>query len=383
MTTALGARPSCRYAPTTMDANELRSGVSRARRVVAKIGSRALAQDPDAAQRLAAEVAQCRHDKRAFVIVSSGAIALGCQRLGYRARPTEMARLQAAAAAGQSVLMHRYEAALGANGLTAAQVLLTHADLADRERLNNARQALAALLEAGAVPVINENDTVSTEEIRFGDNDQLAAMVAPLVGADLLVLLTDVDGVLDAAGERISVVTGELELAQRDPDPEQIGVGGMRSKIDAARKGCRSGASVVIASAMRPGVLAEVLAGNDVGTLFPVVAPALRARKHWIAYTLKPRGTVILDAGAVRALQTGSTSVLPVGVVGVRGQFNPGDSVRLVGPDGVEVGRGLTRMGTVDVARVAGQRNADLAEARGAGADDVIVVHKDDLVLGG
>jgi glutamate 5-kinase len=281
------------------------------------------------------------------------------------------------------VLMHRYDAALGANGLTAAQVLLTHADLEDRERLNNARQALAALLEVGAVPVINENDTVSTEEIRFGDNDQLAAMVAPLVSADLLVLLTDVDGVLDAEGARIGVVTGEFELAQRDSDPAQTGVGGMRSKIDAARKGCRSGASVVIASAMRPGVLAEILAGNDVGTLFPVVAPALRARKHWIAYTLKPRGTVILDAGAVRALQTGSTSVLPVGVLGVRGQFNPGDSVRLVGPDGAEVGRGLTRMGTVDVARVAGQRNADLAEARGAGADDVIVVHKDDLVLGG
>ena len=366
-----------------MDAKEFRAGLSRSRRVVAKIGSQALAQDPDAAQRLAAEVAQCRTEKRAFVIVSSGAIALGCQRLGYRARPAEMARLQAAAAAGQSVLMHRYEAALGANGLTAAQVLLTHADLADRERLNNARQALAALLEAGAVPVINENDTVSTEEIRFGDNDQLASMVAPLVGADLLVLLTDVDGVLDARGERLSVAAGDWELVQHKVGPSQTGVGGMASKIDAARKCCRSGASVVIASAMRPGVLSDVLAGSDVGTLFPVVAPALRARKHWIAYTLRPRGTVILDEGAVRAVRDGNTSVLPVGVLGVRGQFNPGDSIRLVGPDGIELGRGLTRMGTADVAAVAGQRNSNLAEARGASADDVIVVHKDDLVIGG
>ena len=358
-----------------------RQSLARVRRVVVKIGSRGLASDPELPRRLAREIA-AQGEERSFVVVSSGAIAIGLGRLGYKARPQEMPRLQAAAAAGQSVLMRRYDEAFNEVGITAAQVLLTHADLADRERVNNARQALAALLDANAVPIVNENDTVATDEIRFGDNDQLAAMVTPLVGAELLVLLTDVEGVLDAAGVRIPLMTVDA-VAGAFRGAAGVGSGGMESKLDAARKACRAGAAVVIAPAARPGVLGAILGGEDVGTLFPAGAGALRARKHWIAYTLRPRGTLVLDDGAVRALRAGKNSLLPVGVIGLRGQFNPGDSVRLVALDGAEVGRGLTRLGALDVARAAGRKGKDLEVCFGTGGADLVVVHKDDLVLTG
>jgi glutamate 5-kinase len=320
-------------------------------------------------------------ERRSFVIVTSGAIAIGCERLGYRSRPKEMARLQAAAAAGQSVLMRRYDEAFAEVGLTVAQVLLTHSDLADRERLNNAREALAALLEAGAVPIVNENDTVATDEIRFGDNDQLAAMVTPLVGAEVLVLLTDVEGVLDAEGNRISEMTDRAQTAAVRAQAEQMGSGGMQSKVDAARKATRSGAAVVVARAAHPDVLLAVVAGADVGTFFCPQANALRARKHWIAYTLRPRGTLLLDDGAARAMRDGKSSLLPIGIAGVRGQFNPGDSVRLVALDGHEVARGLTRLGALDVVRAAGRKGKDLEILFGLDGRDLVVVHKDDLVL--
>lgn len=359
-----------------------RASLSKARRLVIKIGSRALAQQPELPRALAAQIAGLGKD-HSVVLVTSGAIALGLRRLGYRARPGEMARLQAAAAAGQVELMQSWNDAFGAAGLTAAQVLLTHSDLADRERLNNARDALAALLDAGAVPVVNENDTVATDEIRFGDNDQLAAMVTPLVGAEVLILLTDVEGVLDRDGKRISAMTASTVVGELAPRGERLGSGGMQSKLDAAEKARRSGAAVVVASAFHPDVISALVAGQDVGTLFPPAGEALRARKHWIAFTLRPRGTLILDAGAARTLAAGRSSLLPVGILGLRGQFNPGDSVRLVDPAGDEVGRGLTRLGALDVARAAGKKGAELELAFGPQARDLVVVHKDDLVLGG
>ena len=359
--------------------SDARTHLIRARRVVVKIGSRALAKDPDGAARLAAEVAHLSSPKRSFVVVSSGAIAIGCERLGYRARPKDVAKLQAAAATGQSVLMRRYDEALGSAGLVAAQVLLTHGDLADRERLNNARQALGALMEAGAVPIINENDTVATEEICFGDNDQLAAMVVPLVGAELLVLLTDVEGVLDVRGQLVSQMTDDNDVANIDRQ-DSVGTGGMGSKLDAANKACRSGANVVIASAARPHVLSDILRGHNVGTHFVATARTLRARKHWIAYTLRPKGDILLDPGAVRAVASGRSSLLPVGVLGVRGQFNPGDAVRLVAADGAEVGRGLARVGAMEVALSAGKKGSSLELAFGPRGVDLVIVHKDDLV---
>lgn len=358
-----------------------RAALSGARRVIVKVGSHALSRDPELPRAIAEQIADLRKQKRSFVVVTSGAIALGCHRLGFRSRPKEMAKLQAAASAGQVVLMRSWDDAFGAAGLTGAQVLLTHSDLADRERLNNAREALAALLEAGAVPIVNENDTVATDEIRFGDNDQLAAMVAPLVGADLVILLTDVEGVLDDRGKRISVMTPEHVIGTVKKRAASVGSGGMQSKLDAAGKGRRAGATVVVASAFHPEVVRAVLGAEDVGTLFPRTAEPLRARKHWIAFTLRPRGTVILDEGAVRAIAGGKSSLLPVGVLGIRGQFNPGDSVRLVGADGVELGRGLARLGAVDVARAAGKRGPELELLFGAAARDLVIVHKDDLVL--
>jgi glutamate 5-kinase len=358
-----------------------RNELSQARRIVVKIGSRMLAGDPEMIPRLAGEVAALRAEKRSVVVVTSGAIAIGCHRLGYGARPKETARLQAAAAAGQSVLMRRYDEAFAALGVTTAQVLLTHADLADRERLNNARGALGALLEAGAVPIVNENDTVSTEEIYFGDNDQLAAMVAPLVSAELLVLLTDVDGVLDPSGARISVMARDESTTVISSGAVRMGSGGIESKIDAARKACRAGASVVVAPAAISGILAAIVRGDDVGTLFPCVEAPLRARQHWIAYTLRPHGTLVIDAGATSAVRSGKASLLPVGVLGVRGEFEPGDAVRIVAPDGSEVGRGLARLGAMDAARAAGKKGRDLEAVLGPGSADAVLIHKDDLVL--
>jgi glutamate 5-kinase len=360
--------------------NQDRASLAKARRIVVKVGSRVLASDSELPKELATDIAELVGDGRSVVLVSSGAIAIGCTRLGYRTRPSEMAKLQAAAAAGQNVLMRRYDEAFGERGVTVAQVLLTHADLADRERLNNARDALGELLDAGAIPIVNENDTVATDEIRFGDNDQLAAMVVPLVGAELLVLLTDVDGVLDDRGQRIAVMGEASVVGSHRGTNERVGSGGMTSKLDAANKARRSGASVVIAPS-RPHVIRDVMAGTDVGTLFPRLGEALRARKHWIAYTLRPRGTLILDAGAVQALKSGKNSLLPVGVVGVRGEFHPGDSVSLVGTDGSEVGRGLTRLGALEVARAAGKRGEDLDASFGEDGATLVVVHRDDLVL--
>ncbi len=358
-----------------------RPELAKARRIVVKIGSRSLKTDPTLIPRLATDIAELKRSGRGVVVVSSGAIALGCTRLGYRTRPKETGRLQAAAAAGQSVLMRSYDEAFSALDLTVAQVLLTYGDLADRERLNNAREAFAALLEAGAVPIVNENDTVSIEELRFGDNDQLASMVVPLVGADALVLLTDVEGVLDGKGRRIPRFDEAARVELVAESREKVGTGGIQSKVDAARKACRSGASAVIAQATAPGALTALFAGEDVGTFFPQRALPLRARKHWIAYTLRPRGSLLLDAGAVAAVHAGKSSLLPIGVLGVRGEFNPGDAVRLLGPDGLEIGRGLTQLGALDVARCAGKKGADLALLFGAQREDQVIVHRDDLVV--
>ncbi|MGH7271853.1 MAG: glutamate 5-kinase, partial [Polyangiaceae bacterium] len=253
--------------------------------MIVKIGSRTLAGSGVIFESLASVIAARRGTS--FVVVSSGAIALGVQKLGYRVRPKEMARLQAAAAAGQSLLMQRYEGAFGAQGVLVAQVLLTHADLADRTRANNARAALGALLEAGAVPILNENDSVAVDEIRFGDNDQLAAMVAPLVDADLVVLLSDVEGLLDREGRRVPVVrdVASEAIPHVRKSNGTLGSGGMASKVEAARRATLAGANVVVADARATGVLESVLRGDDVGTLFVASKNRLSAKKYWIAFT--------------------------------------------------------------------------------------------------
>jgi glutamate 5-kinase len=355
-----------------------REQLRRARRLIVKIGSRTLAGDGAVYHRLAAALAGAQKEGRAIVVVSSGAIALGTKRLGYGARPKEMARLQAAAAAGQSVLMRAYEEAFGARGITVAQVLLTHADLADRVRANNARAALSALLDAGAIPVLNENDSVAVEEIKFGDNDQLSAMVTPLVDADLLILLSDVEGLLDAAGARVPIVRDVASEASPlvRSSSTAIGTGGMASKIEAARRATLAGANVVVADARADGIIEAVLAGEDVGTLFVAAAKRLTAKKHWIAFTLRPRGEVVLDRGAADAVRAKGRSVLPIGVLGVRGDFRAGDAVRLLDPDGHEIGRGLARYPAVEAVVVAGKSGKELQDAEHAE-----LVHRDELVV--
>jgi glutamate 5-kinase len=359
---------------------EGRAQLARARRVVVKIGSRTVAGDRGFFARLASSIAA--RQGVAFVVVSSGAIALGMKKLGYRARPKEMARLQAAAAAGQSLLMRAYEEAFEARGLSVAQVLLTHADLADRTRANNARAALQALLDAGAIPILNENDSVAVDEIKFGDNDQLAAMVAPLVDADLVVLLSDVAGLLDGDGRRISVVhdVATEALPHVRKASSTVGSGGMASKIEAARRATLAGANVVVADARGAGVLDAVLAGEDVGTLFIGARQRMSAKKYWIAFTLRPRGAIVLDRGAAQAVRAKGKSVLSVGVLGVRGDFHAGDAVRVVDVEGQEIARGLARCGAGDAARVAGKARAELPAEL---AELAVVVHADELVVGG
>jgi glutamate 5-kinase len=348
--------------------------------VIIKIGSRTLAGDGGVFARLADSIATRR--EASFVVVSSGAIALGMKKLGYRTRPKEMAKLQAAAAAGQSLLMRAYDQAFAERDLAVAQVLLTHADLADRTRANNARAALGALFDAGAVPILNENDSVAVDEIRFGDNDQLAALVAPLVDAELVVLLSDVEGLLDGQGRRVPLVRDVASEAAPHvrSSPGGVGSGGMASKVEAARRATLAGANVVVADARAPGVIEAVLAGEDVGTLFVAARERLSAKKYWIAFTLRPRGEVLLDRGAADAVRAKGKSVLSVGVLGVRGDFRAGDAVRLVDAEGREIARGLARCGAADAAMVAGKAREELPVEL---AELAVVVHADELVVGG
>lgn len=358
---------------------QVREALANAKRIVVKVGSQSLSTRRDLPEALARQFAVLRQQGRQVVLVSSGAVALGAARLGFASRPKEVAQLQAAASAGQSELMRRYDEAFSAHGLTTAQVLLTHSDLSNRKRLNNARHALSALLAAGAVPIINENDVVATDELRFSDNDHLSAMVAPLVDADALILLTDVDGVLSQSKQRITMLRDASEFVDQG-GAGAWGRGGMANKLAAAETARRAGAMVVIASALSDDSVLGALSGQDVGTCFPPVQSVLRARHHWIAYTLHVRGTLLVDDGAARALRQDKRSLLPIGVLGLRGEFRRGDAVCIVGPDGKELGRGLCRLSTLEVARAAGRKGVELGNALGGDAE-AVVIHRDDLVL--
>jgi len=358
-----------------------RKALADVRRIVLKIGSRSLVGGGGRYAQLAQMLAAQRAAGRSVVLVSSGAVAVGRERLGFTERPKQVTKLQAAAAAGQSQLMRAYEEAFSAHGLITAQVLLTHADLADRDRYLNARGALDELLSLGVIPIINENDTVSIDELKFGDNDQLAALVSALVGADLLVLLTDVEGLLDADGTRVSVVHDMAEaMSFVKPPTDDVGLGGMASKMESARRATLHGVPVVIGDARDVELLRKVLDGEDVGTLFVAPADRLSSKKHWIAYTLKPKGALIVDRGAARVLSGGKSSLLPSGVVGVRGDFDAGDAVQIIDLDGKEIARGLARYGVHNCARLAGAKTSEIESRIGANAGDAIV-HKDELVV--
>ena len=360
-----------------------RQSLTRCRRIVVKIGSRLLAESPAGRPAaLADQVNELRRRGVEVVIVSSGAIALGVRALGMGARPSELPLLQAAAAAGQSRLMQHWEHAFAVHGIVIGQVLVTHDDLGDRRRFLSARQTLRALLNLGAVPIINENDTVATDEIKFGDNDQLAALVCNLVSADLLLILTDVEGVRDTAGVRMPIIAD----IDRDATPvaggsqgDGVGSGGMASKVASARMVTRTGIPTVVAPGRTANVLAEVLTGADIGSLFVPAGEPISARKHWIAYGTKPAGQLHVDEGARAALREHGRSLLPAGIVRIDGDFGMGEMVSVVA-GGREIARGLSAYESDDLRRILGLQSEDIEATLGV-RGPVEAVHRDDLVM--
>lgn len=367
-----------------------RRALRHARRVVVKIGTNALTHETGHFSRAhfdaLAQALSTLAETRQVVVVSSGAIALGVERLGLKEKPKDMPGKQACAAVGQSRLMRAWEEALAPR--VVAQVLLTHADVQDRRRYLNARHALERLLHEGAVPVINENDTVSVDEIKFGDNDTLAGLVAGLVSADALVILSDVDGLYDADPRshpdaallpEVHEVTQAM-LASAGGAGSAVGTGGMATKLRSAARAMELGIRTVIARGEAPDTLARVFSGETVGTLFEPRATRLDARAAWIAHALKPKGALTVDAGAQAAVQHKKKSLLPSGITAVEGDFSHGDPVDLRGPDGVVFARGLAAYGADELRRLAGRQSSLIEATLGyRGLDEA--VHRDDLAL--
>jgi len=365
----------------------------KVRRLVVKVGSGLLASveaGPDAAGigRLADELAGVVAGGREVVLVSSGAIAAGMARLGYTERPRSIPEKQAAAAVGQSALMWHYEQAFARHGLKVAQVLLTQDDISHRARYLNARNTLLTLLRFRVLPIVNENDTVAVEEIKVGDNDNLAALVAHLVDADLLALLTDVDGLYtgdprrNADARKIEVVealTEEIRRLARDATGT-VSVGGMSTKLEAAQKAMASGIPMVIASGYGAGTLQRVLRGEPVGTVFVPKGDRLGARKRWLAFAVPPQGRLTVDAGAKRALTERGKSLLPSGVLEVEGEFQAGEVVILATADGKEFARGLSHYDADELRQIRGARTTAVEGILGYKRFDE-VVHRDNLAV--
>ncbi len=365
----------------------------RARRIVAKVGSSLVTNegrglDADAIARWARQIAELRAQGKQVVLVSSGAIAEGMQRLGWVRRPQQIHELQAAAAVGQMGLAQAYETQFRALGLHTAQVLLTHADLADRARYLNARSTLFTLLELGVVPVINENDTVVTDEIKFGDNDTLAALVTNLIEADALVILTDQAGLFSADPRRDPSARLVRAATAGDPALESmaggagsdLARGGMLTKVLAAKRAARSGAHTVIASGREVDVLLRLAAGESIGSELMASTAVLTARKQWLADHLLLKGRVVVDDGAARALASGGKSLLPIGVVEVIGEFQRGDVVGCVTQDGREIARGLVNYASGDARQIARKPTGEIQATLGY-IEEPELIHRDNLVL--
>jgi len=361
-----------------------------ARRIVVKVGSSSLTTaaggiDPDRLAALADVVAGVRKRGSEVVLVSSGAIAAGLAPLGLKRRPRGLAGQQAAASVGQGLLVRHYTEELARHGLTTGQVLLTVDDVTRRSHYRNAYQTFAKLLELGVLPIVNENDTVATSEIRFGDNDRLAALVAHLVHADLLVLLSDVDGLYDGnpalpGTSLLREVRGDADLAGisiGSVGAAGVGTGGMQTKVEAARIATGSGIPVVLTSAANAD---SALAGDPVGTLFHPTGRKRPTRLLWLRHATEPKGQLLLDAGAVRAVVERRASLLAAGLLGATGDFTAGDPVDLVGPDGVPVARGLVNFDAVEIPRLVGKSSAALRAEFGEEYERE-VVHRDGLVV--
>jgi len=367
----------------------MRTAVAEAQRVVVKVGSSSLttpagALDTERLAALVAPLAALRARGADVVLVSSGAIAAGLTPLGLTHRPSDLARQQAAASVGQGLLVHRYTAEFARHGLVTGQILLTVDDVTRRAHYRNAQQTFATLLDLGAIPIVNENDTVATSEIRFGDNDRLAALVAHLVRADLLVLLSDVEGLYDAPPSRAGsqliadvVDASDLGSIEIGGVGSRVGTGGMITKLDAARIATQAGIPVVLTSAQKA---EEALAGGIVGTYFHASQRRLSARDLWLAHATETKGRLTLDAGAVAAITQRNASLLAAGIVAVDGVFEAGEAVDLVTADGTVIARGLVNFDAVELPRLLGHTTQELAATLGEGYERE-VVHRDDLVV--
>ena len=369
------------------------SAIAAATTLVVKVGSSLVTNDGqglDAAAIAvwAAQIAQLRAQGKRCVMVSSGAIAEGMQRLGWDKRPHAIHEQQAAAAVGQMGLVQCYEASFRKHGLKTAQVLLTHADMADRQRYLNARSTLRTLLELGVIPVINENDTVVTDEIKFGDNDTLGALVANLVEADALIILTDQAGLYDADPRKVPEARLIRERAAGDPTLEsmaggtgsELGRGGMLTKVQAAKRAARSGAHTVIASGREADVLLRIARGERVGTLLTAGTLPIAAKKQWLADHLSMAGSVTLDEGAVKALASGGRSLLPIGVTGVMGEYERGAVIACRDAQGREVARGLVNYSAAETRQIMRKPSSEIEAILGY-VDAPELIHRDNLVL--
>jgi len=366
--------------------------IAKARRIVVKVGSAVLAADGDLADGtfsdIAQQISELADSCRDVVLVSSGAIAIGKRDLGWGGASESIPEKQAAAAVGQIGLTGLYKQHFANFGRQVAQILVTRSGLEDHERFLNARHTLGTLLRNGVIPIVNENDTVATDEIRFGDNDNLSATVVNLVAADLLIILTDVDGLYveppregaptPRRFEVIDQVTPEVQSAAQG-SASGIGRGGMTTKLEAAQAAARGGAATVLCNGRSENVITRVANGEAIGTLFQS-GNRIASRKHWLAFTTRTHGEILLDAGAVRAVETGGRSLLPAGITEVRGQFGIGDAVACIDSNGREVARGLSSYSSDDLARIAGHSTSGIQQVLGYSNGDE-VIHRDDLVV--
>lgn len=371
----------------------MKSVVSKSQRIVVKIGSSLLTNegaglDHGAIGNWVKQIAALKKSGREVVLVSSGAIAEGMLRLGWKKRPRAVHELQAAAAVGQMGLVQVYESCFREHDLHTAQVLLTHEDLADRKRYLNARTTLRTLLQLNVIPIINENDTVVTDEIRFGDNDTLGALVTNLIEADCLIILTDQTGLFTADPRKDASATLVREANADDPTLEpmaggagsNIGRGGMLTKILAAKRAARSGAHTIIVSGREPEVLQRLAQGESIGTQLKAETLTLAARKQWLADHLQVGGKVMLDAGAVKALRVDGKSLLPIGVTGASGMFERGEVITITDSDGRDVARGLANYSADETRKIMRRPSAEIEAILGY-VDEPELVHRDNLVL--
>jgi glutamate 5-kinase len=367
--------------------------MNKVHRIVLKVGSQVLtAKGRSLSQavfdRLARELSAAKKKGYEVVIVSSGAIAAGMARLGLLEKPKTIPQKQAAAAIGQSALMWNYERAFRCYGEKVAQVLLTRDDLSNRRRYLNARNTLLTLLGLGVIPIINENDTVVVEEIKFGDNDNLSALVTSLVNADLLIILSDIDGLYDRDPRlsknaklipMVRQVTAEMEK-KASGTLSPISIGGMVTKLQAARKAALFGVPMILANGMVEGILERIFQADDVGTLFTSEVNKLNSRKHWIAFTLEPQGRIIVDDGAKKAILQKGKSLLPSGVLAAEGEFSLGDPVVLVDLQRQEFAKGLSNYGSAEINKIKGLKTTEVENKLGYKYGDEII-HRDDLVV--